>query len=247
MDEIKQVAKKAKEELKQLIHHSNERLVSMSKDIEANLQSIKQSDSVCERQLDQVKQRLNELETKKSYRLIQSSCSHWLRVEKVEEPIAVLPSIPSAIHPSPCHPHEVHSQPATGHCQVLLHLMRSPIVVIVDSILIKAIDPYGHFILLEHSATTHERDQDMIGWTLQRSIDASTDLLYRFPNHFVLKAKSTVKIVSARAAKTLYASETNDFLVAQSIASWGTAVKATVTRLIDACGEERDVLSQTFQ
>ena len=87
----------------------------------------------------------------------------------------------------------------------------------------------------------------MIGWTLQRSIDASTDLLYRFPNHVILKARSTVKIVSARAAKTLYASETNDVLVAQSIPSWGTAVKTTATRLIDACGDERDVLCQTFQ
>ena len=115
MDEIKQVAKRAKEELKQLICQSNERLVSMSKDVEANLQSIKQSDGICERQLDQVRQRLNELETKNSYRLLKSSCSHWLRFEKVEEPSAILP--PS---PSPCHPREVHSRPATGHCTTSL-------------------------------------------------------------------------------------------------------------------------------
>lgn len=116
MDDIKQVAKRAKEEVKQLICQSNERLLSLSKDIEANLQSIKEANGFCERQLDQVRQRLNGLETTTlTHRLLKSSCSPWLRLEKVEEPNGVLPS---SLRPSlsfPRHPHEVHSKPETGH------------------------------------------------------------------------------------------------------------------------------------
>ena len=121
MDDIRQVAKRAKVELKLLMDQFNERLVNMSKDIEANLQSIKQSDRVCDKQLDQVRQRLHELETKNSYRLIKSSCVNSLRFEKIEEPIVVLPASPLPIHPTPWQPHEVHSKPGTGHHTSLRH------------------------------------------------------------------------------------------------------------------------------
>ena len=114
------------------------------------------------------------------------------------------------------------------------------------SISIREVDPYGHFIVIEHSGLTTDKEQDMVGCKLKRSIDSHKDIIYRFPNEFSLKAKSSVKILSRQASQTLYSYEKKDILVAQFIQTWGIGVKTIVSSLIDANGDERYVLTQTF-
>ncbi len=87
----------------------------------------------------------------------------------------------------------------------------------------------------------------MVGWTLKRSIDSYQNIIYRFPNDFILKSKSFVKILSRQASQTLYSYEKKNILIAESIQTWGTGVKTIVNRLIDANGDERDVLTQIFK
>jgi hypothetical protein len=87
----------------------------------------------------------------------------------------------------------------------------------------------------------------MIGWTIKRHIDSYTNIIYRFPNDFNLKSKSSVKILSKQASQTIYSFEKKNILIADSIQTWGTGVKTIINRLIDANGDERDVLTQTFK
>ncbi|CAF3465927.1 unnamed protein product, partial [Rotaria sp. Silwood2] len=72
------------------------------------------------------------------------------------------------------------------------------------------------------------------------------DIIYRFPNDFTLKSKSFVKILSRQASKRRYSYEKNHILVADSIETWATGVKTIINRLIDANGDERDIITQTF-
>lgn len=117
----------------------------------------------------------------------------------------------------------------------------------IGSISIREIDPYGHFIIIEHNGITTDKQQDMVGWILKRSIDSYTDIIYRFPNDFILKPKSFVKILSREASKTRYSFEKNNILVAESIRTWATGVKSITNRLYDANGDEQDIFTQIYQ
>lgn len=114
------------------------------------------------------------------------------------------------------------------------------------SIVIREIDPYGHFIIIEHNGLTTDKEQDMVGWTLRRSIDSYNEIIYRFPNEFTLKPKSFVKILSKNASRTRYSYESNNILIAESIPTWGIGTKNMINRLIDANGDEKDILTQTL-
>jgi hypothetical protein len=87
----------------------------------------------------------------------------------------------------------------------------------------------------------------MVGWTLHRSIDSYINMIYRFPNDFTLKSKSSIKILSRQASQTLYSYDKANCLIAESIQTWGTGVQTIINTLVDANGNERDVLTQTFK
>ncbi|CAF1236756.1 unnamed protein product [Rotaria sp. Silwood1] len=110
-------------------------------------------------------------------------------------------------------------------------------------IAIDQVDPQGNFIVIENAGSTG-KDQDMKGWTLRRRIDSKDDIVYKFPDNFVLKSRSRIRILSRNASKgSINERET---LVAEGVQTWGTGTNM-VTRLIDNNGEEKAVFNQKFQ
>jgi hypothetical protein len=87
----------------------------------------------------------------------------------------------------------------------------------------------------------------MVGWTFKRSIDSYQNIIYRFPNDFILKPKSFVKILSRQASQTIYSYEKNKILIADSLQTWGVGIKTILNTLIDANGDEKDIIIQTFK
>jgi hypothetical protein len=120
--------------------------------------------------------------------------------------------------------------------KIFLHFYLGPIA-------IDQVDPQGNFIVIENAGSTG-KDQELKGWTLRRKIDAKEDIVYKFPDNFVLKSRSRIRILSRNASKgSINEKET---LVAEGIQSWGTGT-VMVTRLVDANGEEKALFNQKFQ
>jgi len=110
-------------------------------------------------------------------------------------------------------------------------------------IAIDQVDPQGNFIVIENAGSTG-KDQDLKGWTLRRKIDSKDDIVYKFPDNFVLKSRSRIRILCRNASKgSINEKET---LVADGVPTWGTGT-IMVTRLIDANGEEKALFNQKFQ
>ena len=86
----------------------------------------------------------------------------------------------------------------------------------------------------------------MCGWTFKRSIDSYQDIIYRFPNDFILKGKSSVQILSRQASQTIYSYKKQNILVANSIRTWGTGVKTIINTLFDPNGNEKHILIQSL-
>ncbi len=88
----------------------------------------------------------------------------------------------------------------------------------------------------------------MVGWIFKRSIDCHQHIIYRFPNDFILKSKSFVKILSRQATQTLFSHEKKQkhILIAESILTWGNGIKNITNYLIDANGDEKHILTQIF-
>ncbi|CAF0915038.1 unnamed protein product [Adineta steineri] len=108
---------------------------------------------------------------------------------------------------------------------------------------IDQVDPQGNFIVIENAGSPG-KDQELKGWTLRRKIDAKDDIVYKFPDNFVLKSRSRVRILARTASKgSVNEKET---LVAEGIQTWGTGT-TMVTRLFDANGEEKALFNQKFQ
>jgi len=110
-------------------------------------------------------------------------------------------------------------------------------------IAIDQVDPQGNFIVIENAGSTG-KDQDMKGWTLRRKIDTKDDIVYKFPDNFVLKSRSRIRILCRNASQgSINERET---LVAEGVQTWGTGSNM-VTRLLDANGDEKALFNQKFQ
>lgn len=110
-------------------------------------------------------------------------------------------------------------------------------------IAIDQVDPQGNFIVVENAGSPG-KDQDLKGWTIRRKIDSKDDIVYKFPDNFVLKSRSRVRIVCRNASKgPINAAET---LVAEGVQTWGSGTNM-VTRLVDANGDEKALYNQKFQ
>jgi hypothetical protein len=110
-------------------------------------------------------------------------------------------------------------------------------------IAIDQVDPQGNFIVVENGGSSG-KDQDMKGWTLRRKIDSKDDIVYKFPDNFVLKSRSRLRILSRNASKGLI--NEKETLVAEGVQTWGTGTNM-VTRLLDANGDEKALFNQKFQ
>jgi hypothetical protein len=230
IQQIKQIANQAKQDLRQLINQSNQQLLIHSQQIKENLRLLKESQDLSEIQLNKLSNQFNHLKKQiDSIQLIKSSNSIFLKIQKEKQIDEFIPPKPSISNDNLFPNIEENHSKSEG------------------SILIRSIDPYGYFIIIEHSGLTTDKQQDMIGWTIKRSIDSYKDIIYRFPNDFILKSKSFVKILSRQASQTIYSYEKKNILIAQSIQTWGVGVKTIINRLIDANGDEKDLLIQTFK
>lgn len=110
-------------------------------------------------------------------------------------------------------------------------------------IAIDQVDPQGNFIVIENAGSSG-KDQDMKGWTLRRKIDSKDDIVYKFPDNFVLKSRSRIRILSRNASKGSI--NDRETLVAEGVQTWGTGSNM-VTRLLDANGDEKALFNQKFQ
>ncbi len=79
-----------------------------------------------------------------------------------------------------------------------------------------------HYIDIENSSWG-ENDQNMTGWTLQRDVNNKSKIIYKFPDDFILKRQSHLRI---------------SFDTINDDESW------TITYLIDANGEEKSSIIQ---
>ena len=110
-------------------------------------------------------------------------------------------------------------------------------------IAIDQVDPQGNFIVIENAGSTG-KDQDMKDWTLRRKVDSKDDIVYKFPDTFILKSRSRVRIFSRNASRGSI--NDREALVADGVQTWGSGT-VMVTRLIDANGEEKALFNQKLQ
>ncbi|CAF1179574.1 unnamed protein product [Adineta steineri] len=235
IEHIKQIAKHAKQDLRLVINQSNEQLLKTCENLKENIHLLKQSEDLSEIQLIKLTNQFNDLKKEiNSFQLIKPEVnSIFLKFQKQQINEIVPPPPPPPIIVPPI------EKPLPNIEQI--HTKQQ------GSIIISEIDPYGYFIVIEHNGLTTSKDQDMIGWSLKRSIDLYIDMIYKFPNDFTLKHKTSIKILSKQASQTLYLYDIANCLVADSIPTWGTAVKTTTNSIIDVIGDEKDVFVQTFK
>ncbi|UJR34361.1 hypothetical protein I4U23_021765 [Adineta vaga] len=229
IEQIKQIAKQAKQDLKDLLFKSNEDLLNKSKLIQINLHLLKESDDFNEKQFKDLINQFNSLKKQiNSFRLIKSYNSNFIQIEKESTQSPPPPPSLPIIEKPLFNLEEIHSNQQ-------------------GSVIISFIDPYGYFITIQHTGRTTTKDEDMVGWTLKRSIDSYQEFIYQFPNEFILKANSSIKILSKQASLTLYSYDKANCLVADLIQTWGTSIKTSINTLLDAKGDQRDVFTQTFK
>jgi hypothetical protein len=108
---------------------------------------------------------------------------------------------------------------------------------------IDQVDPQGNFIVIENAGST-TKDQELKGWSIRRKVDSKEDIVYKFPDNYVLRARTRVRILSRTASKG--SSSDREVLVAEGVQTWGVGQNMS-TRLVDETGQEKAVLNQKFQ
>ncbi|XP_032906180.1 lamin-L(III)-like isoform X2 [Amblyraja radiata] len=97
-------------------------------------------------------------------------------------------------------------------------------------VILDEIDNEGKFVKLRNISN---KDQPLKGWMIRRTFEDLTQIVYRFPAHFTLKAKQTVTIWAANHDG---ASSSSVDLVCKEQRSWGTGDVRLV--LLNATGVE---------
>lgn len=83
----------------------------------------------------------------------------------------------------------------------------------------------------------------MTGWMVGRDIDRESKFIYKFPDHFILKCRSSVRISSA-AMPNETQENVEEILVYEDTKFWSTG-SHIVTYLVDNNDDERDKSIQT--
>jgi hypothetical protein len=105
----------------------------------------------------------------------------------------------------------------------------------------------GSYIIVQNTSSSSKYDQNMTGWLIKKTIDNSK-LIYEFPDNFILKIRTPVRIVARNTSKKLSSTTPKDgmiYLVADNIVTWGTGTN-TITQLIDDEGKEQASYTQKF-
>jgi len=224
INRIKFIAKQTKEHLKELLSKSNQRLIDKSRQIQNRIQTIQQSQQISEHNLKQIQNELQNLKNEiDSFELIKSNDELSLKIERKPNPRSIIPKEETIIQRKQTEIDEKKE----GH------------------VFISQIDPYGHFIEIEHNGSI-DRSQDLLGWNLQRQIDSYQTISFTFNQDFVLKPNSSMKILSKQASQSSHSYEKENVVVAHSIPSWGFAIQSIVNILSDPSGNQLHIRRQNF-
>jgi hypothetical protein len=121
-------------------------------------------------------------------------------------------------------------------------------IISIGRIEINYVDRKGNYIVVQNTSASGKGDIDLTGWSLSKTIDSHNKLVYEFPNHFILKGRSPVRIFARNASKGLSCvpqHEGETVLFADYVVTWGMG-KNMVTQLIDDEGNEQAVYIQKF-
>jgi len=101
-----------------------------------------------------------------------------------------------------------------------------------------------HYVDIENNDRM-ENDQNMTGWTLQCDVDKKSKIIYKFPDDFILKCQSKVRIIFGK--KSDMKEEENEILLINENTeeSWDIGSRV-VAYLMDPNGEEKASNIQTF-
>jgi len=99
------------------------------------------------------------------------------------------------------------------------------------------------YIDIENDGGT-ENDQNMTGWILRRDVDKNSKILYKFPDNFILKYQSKVRIMFGK--KNDIEEKEKDILIDKDTEQSLDIGLRVVTYLIDANGEEKASIIQTL-
>ncbi|CAF0797371.1 unnamed protein product [Rotaria sordida] len=99
-----------------------------------------------------------------------------------------------------------------------------------------------------NNASTNCADQPLKGWTLVRSINNGPESVYQFPDSYILRARTRVRVYSNKA-ENIGNSTIHGRLIASSIPAWASAVQGdnVTILLLDEKGINRAQYSETWQ
>lgn len=85
----------------------------------------------------------------------------------------------------------------------------------------------------------------MTGWTLRREVNSNSKVIYRFPDGFILRSRSHVRIVRGNQVD-VEEKTTREILINNDLVDTWESGTDVITSLIDADGEEKATLVQTL-
>jgi hypothetical protein len=100
-----------------------------------------------------------------------------------------------------------------------------------------------------NNAATHCVDQPLKGWTLVRSINNGQESTFQFPDTYVLKARTRVRVYSNKAENAGNSTLVQGRLIASSIPAWASTGQGDNVKilLLDEKGINRAQYSETWQ
>lgn len=109
--------------------------------------------------------------------------------------------------------------------------------------MIVKINNIDHYIDIENDGSI-ENDQNMTGWTIRRDVNKKSKNIYKFPDDFVLKYQSKVRIIFGNKSDIQEKYKEILLLINEDTEeSWDTGSYIS-TYLIDANGEEKASMIQ---
>jgi hypothetical protein len=100
-----------------------------------------------------------------------------------------------------------------------------------------------------NNAATNCVDQPLKGWTLLRSVNDGEENNFQFPDHYVLKARTRVRVYSNKLENAGNSSSNAGRLIASSIPAWASTGQGDNVKivLLDEKGTNRAQYTETWQ
>lgn len=97
-----------------------------------------------------------------------------------------------------------------------------------------------------NNAATNCADQPLKGWTLVRTVNDGDETTYQFPDNYILKARTRVRVYSNKVDQT---SGNNGRFVASAVPAWASTGQGENVKilLLDDKGINRAQYTETWQ